>query len=195
MFAKAQRVQENRTRHLVDHATKMQQFDAMESVLAPLMVKFVIPNLTDDDTLAIVGGNVVQAQRIESLPVPKRDRYVPYDDELPAKPLKNAFIIAKVGFILLYSLLFYQAYSPAGASEFLTKTLGTALPGRYIDALIHHNALAGETSSDEQLYSLSSVLFFVPMILIWTIEGHRRGNIGSLGSWYVPPASHFVRPC
>ncbi|KAL9622089.1 MAG: hypothetical protein Q9160_003588 [Pyrenula sp. 1 TL-2023] len=182
VFAKAQRVQEDRTKHLIDHATKMQQFDAMESILAPLIIRFAIPNLTDDDALAIVGVNCVQGQRIESLPVPKRDRYVPYDDELPAKPLKNGLVV-KACFGFLHLILFYAAFRPESASETFYKALSTVLPERYVDTLVNLIAPAAGTSSNGQSHPASFGLSFIPLILIWTIEGHRRGNIGSLASW------------
>lgn len=192
VFAKTQRVRESRTKHLIDHATKMQSLDAMESVFAPLVVRFVIPNLTYDSVLAIVGENCVQGQRIESLPVPQRDRYVPYDDELPTKPLKNALVM-KACFILTYLMLFYLAFQASSASEYFTKTLGIVLPERYTNALVDRNSTNGETSRNRQSHLVSSVIFLIPIILIWTIEGHRHGNLSSLGSWYVSRASHFVK--
>lgn len=184
VFAETQRVQENRTKHLLDHATKMQSFDAMESVFAPLVVRFVIPNLTDDAALAIVGEHTLQGQRIESLPVPQRDRYVPYDDELPAKPLKSV-PIGKACSILLYSLLFYLACLKSSTSGSFTNPIGIVLPKHYLDTIIDYYTPRGRRRGDGQLYSPSSVISFIPIILIWNLEGHRRGNIGSLGSWYV----------
>ena len=169
----------------------MQSFDAMEGVFAPLVVRFVIPNLTDDAALAIVGGNTVQGQRIESLPVPQRDRYVPYDGELPAKPLKNV-PIGKACSILLYLLLFYLACLISSTSGSFTNPMGIALPEQYLDAIVDYYAPTGRRSRDGQLHSPSSVISFIPIILIWNLEGHRRGNIGSLGSWYVYKSSHFI---
>ena len=191
IFAETQRVQENRTKRLLDHATKMQSFDAMESVFAPLVVRFVIPNLTDDAALAIVGEHTLQGQRIESLPVPQRDRYVPYDDELPAKPLKNV-PIGKAWSILLYSLLFYVACLISSTSESLTNPLSTALPQEFLHTIVDYYTPTDRRSRDGQLHSPSSVISLIPIILIWNLEGHRRGNIGSLGSWYVQKSWDFI---
>jgi hypothetical protein len=190
IFSKAQYAQENRTAHLVDHATKMQSFDAMESIFAPLVVKFVIPNLTDDAALAIVGANTVQGQIIKSLPVPQRERYVPYEDELPAKPL-NIVPIDKLFSILLHSLLFYLAYLSSSPSQPLTRPLSISIPESYLTSIAEYFVPTSRKSEDEQAQSLSSMLSSVLIILIWNIEGHRRGNIGSLGSWYVQQSSHF----
>ena len=191
VFAEAQRVQENRTKDLLDHATKMQSFDAMESVFTPLFVRFVIPNLTDDAALAIVSANTVQGQRIESLPVPQRDRYVPYEDELPAKPLKNR-PFDKACSILLYLLLFYLACLIFSTSGSFTHLLDMVLPERYLDVIVDYYAPTGRRSRDGQLDSLSSVISLIPIILIWNLEGHRRGNKSSLGSWYAYKFSHII---
>jgi hypothetical protein len=182
IFSKAQHDQENRTAHLIDHATKMQDFDAMESIFAPLIVRFVIPNLTDDAALAIVGANTVQGQRIKYLPVPKRDRYVPYEDELPVKPL-NIYHIDKLFSMNLHALLFYLAYSSSSFSQHLTRSLSVMILDPYLNIIAEYFVPTIRESGDHHENSSYSTLSSILLILMWNIEGHRRGNMASLGSW------------
>lgn len=184
VFAEAQISQENRTQHLLEHSSRMQSVDAMESVFSPLIVKFVIPSLTDDAALAIVGANTVKGQRIKPLQVPKRARYVPYDDELPSKPLRN-LAVSKACVITLYMVLLYLAHLVPSASGSIFDIIGNELPKGYIDPIIHNHTTIGETSESQVFHSLSSVMSLIPAILIWNLEGRRRGNIRSVGSWYV----------
>jgi hypothetical protein len=190
IFSKAQCTQETRTAHLIDHATKMQSFDAMESIFAPLVVRFIIPNLTDDAALAVVGANTVQGQRIQSLPMPRRDRYVPYEDELPAKPL-NINPIDKLFSMTLHSLLFYLACSSSSLSRPLTRSLSVLIPDSYLATIAGYFVPTIRESRGQHGQSSSSTLSSILIILMWNIEGHRRGNMASLGSWYVQPSSHL----
>ncbi|KAK7756873.1 hypothetical protein SLS62_000889 [Diatrype stigma] len=184
VFSTAQRVQEGRTKQLILNGTMLQQFDAMESVLSPLIVRFVIPNLTDDAALSVIGVNASQGQRVEALPVPQRDRYVPYDDELPAKPLKTALAV-NFAFALVHLLVLYLAFFPGKLSETWATTLGKVVPERYTDAVVNYFALNSGRSTEGPIQPQDSVIAFIPVILIWILEGHRRGNLGSLWSWYV----------
>lgn len=48
IFAQTQRAQEKRTKQLLEQSTKLQQNDAMESIFAPLAVKYLFPTLTGE---------------------------------------------------------------------------------------------------------------------------------------------------
>lgn len=156
----------------------------MESTFAPLIVRYIVPSLTDDAALSVIGVNAARGQRIDSLQVPQRCRYVPYDDELPARPLRKALVINS-SFALLHMLLFYLAYSPASTSGSWIRALVNVFPERYIDSIVNYCALDRESSAGWPSQPLSLGISFIPVILIWSLEGHRRGNIGSLWSWYV----------
>jgi hypothetical protein len=84
----------------------------MQGIFAPLAVKFIIPNLTDDQALAMDSARAVTGQRIEALPVPVGDRYVPYNDELPAKPLQKTSLMVNSCFAGFQLLLSMAAYVP-----------------------------------------------------------------------------------
>lgn len=164
----------------------LQRFDAMESVFAPLIVRYVIPHLTDDAALSVIGVNAGSGQRVESLPVPPRDRYIPYDDELPAKPLGNMPVFS-LFFAFVQLLLVYWAFLPVAPSKSLGDYLGNGTPERHLHAILNYPSA---WIRGRYVYSSSSqpALLFIslfPAILIWSLEGHRRGNKGCPCSWYV----------
>jgi hypothetical protein len=165
-----------------------QRADAMESVFAPLTVRFVIPNLTHDEALSMDTARAIAGKHIESLPMPQRDRYIPYNDELPTKPLNKAYIINS-GFALVQLLLFYLA---ASTTKSRATTLGRVVPDRYLNAVADYYDPTHGTLVDGLSHPLFSGTSFIPVILIWILEGHRRGNIGSLCSWYVLNTLQFV---
>lgn len=187
VFAEAQLAQQDRTEQLIRNGTDLQKFDAMESIVAPLIVKYVVPNLTDDAALSTLGVNAAGGQRIKALPVPKRDRYVPYDDELPEPPLRNrTATLVTSSFALLQLLLLYSAYHPNSPPGSWFRTLNNAKPEQFTPhSILSHWILKGGGSTDVPLPLSGSVAFFIPITLIWSIEAHRRGNIGSPWSWYV----------
>lgn len=152
----------------------MQRFDAMQSIIAPLIVRFVIPKLTADAALAIVGQNTAQGRCIESLPVPQRPRYVPYEDELPAKPLNAS--ASRFGIIIWYLILFISSFAPQ------TLQIHSIFVSRF-DGLFHHHTQRVTGWGVRELQDMSSLVSFFPVVFIWNIEGFRRGNIGSFGAW------------
>lgn len=187
VFAKAQSAQEDRSRELILSATMKQRFDAMQSVFAPLIVKFVMPRLSDDVALSMDSARAITGQRIESLPMPQRKRYVPYNDELPATPLNQTLLVNSC-FALAQSVLCFLAYLPASSPESWARDLASIIPKRYLDAIIGASVPPRGIQTDRLPLPPMSLFSFIPVVFIWTLEAHRRGNIGSPWSWYVQTA-------
>lgn len=177
MFAETQCTQEKRTKTLLHHATKMQEFDAMQSLFAPLLVKFVLPNLTDDAAMNIIGENVLGRQRVEALPMPRRPRYVPCVDELPVRPLNDLRVGKVIGAIpqlgLAVSLIMGNFLKPFKDAPY------------HLDSYLKHYTHAATASGEASCSTQSCRVALIPVVLIWNIEGFRRGIIESLGSWCV----------
>lgn len=158
----------------------------MQGMLAPLAVKFIIPNLTDDQALAMDSARAVTGQRIEALPVPVRDRYVPYNDELPAKPLQKASIIVNSYFAGVQLLLFMAAYMPLSTSVSWIGNFRGLIHENYLNAFVYHLVQARADSSTNRVSQFTlSLILLTPIFLLWLLEGFRRGNLGSPWSWYV----------
>lgn len=178
VFAETQHTRENRTHSLLEQSTKMQQLDAMESPFSPLIVRYLLPNLTGDAFFSPVSANVVQGPQCEFLPIPQRSRYVPYNDELPAGRLGIFHTgTGTAFFVILYSLFFYLSWLP-WTKQNLNMTTTDQVPD-------------SRQSTDGRL---SSMILIAPIILIWNIETSRLGNIQSLGSWYAN-VIHFQAIC
>lgn len=174
-FFKAQSMQERRTQTLLDRGTMMQKMDAMDTAVSPLLVRFVIPNLTDDAALSVIGSNTVPGQRIKALAMPKRDRYVPFDDELPARPLKSA-TIGNAIFAVAHLFLLFLAYEPVATFEHGFNIFDDA-------DISHYSTKTHDLSDKERLQLPTLIRLILPIALIWTLEGHRHGNKGSPWSW------------
>lgn len=200
VFAETQAVREKRTQHLLNKAKMMQSFDSLDILIAPLIAKFVIPNLTDDMALQVVGLDTVEGTRLESFPMPKRPRYLPFTDELPTKPMKDVWFL-KAFTALLFSFILYLSWfvlkDPGISCNGLS---GTALQRVYTGIAWIDQRLADTvqvayiaTHRENPCQKLQVAYFMaslLPTILIWTIEGHRQGNHLSLASWSV-----YVNPC
>lgn len=179
IFAGTQRIREKRTSGLIEQSTKMQQLDAMESIFSPLIVRYVLPNLTGDAFFSPVSTNVVQGPRCDFLPVPERDRYVPFDDELPSKPLGH-FHVGTAIFIFLYALLFYLAWVP------WSESVSWAMPqhlGQHEHRLTTNTTDCLPDSPTPTEETVLPMVLVAPVIVMWTIETSRLGNKQSLGSW------------
>ncbi|PCD38655.1 hypothetical protein AU210_007122 [Fusarium oxysporum f. sp. radicis-cucumerinum] len=186
IFSKAQADQEYRSRRLVDSATEKQKVDAMQGIFAPLAVKFIIPNLTDDQALAMDSARAVTGQRIEALPVPVGDRYVPYNDELPAKPLQKTSLMVNSCFAGFQLLLSMAAYVPLCTLVSWISIFRGLLHENYLESLVHHLVQARENSSiNRASHFMLSLILLTPVSRLWSLEGFRRGNLGSLWSWPI----------
>jgi hypothetical protein len=158
----------------------------MQGIFAPLAVKFIIPNLTDDQALAMDSARAVTGQRIEALPVPVGDRYVPYNDELPAKPLQKTSLMVNSCFAGFQLLLSMAAYVPLCTLVSWINIFRGLLHENYLESLVHHLVQARENSSiNRASHFMLSLILLTPVSLLWSLEGFRRGNLGSLWSWYV----------
>ncbi|KAI8626280.1 FAD/NAD(P)-binding domain-containing protein [Xylariaceae sp. FL1651] len=179
VFAATQQARETRSRDLLEMSTKTQQLDAMESILAPFLVRYVMPHLTGETLFLIVSTHAVEGPRVDCLPTPQRNHYIPYNDELPAKPLGDSPIGTAI-FILLYSLLCYLAWSSSTLSWAASKAF--QLPIQYLCTFLRYDTFTDRNTVDE---SFASMIFLFPVVLMWNIEAHRNGNVRSLGSWPI----------
>jgi hypothetical protein len=91
IFAQTQSVRFERVKRLVDAAHQEQALSAFENrLLATVVWHFSLPLAGDDLIVSLFSDAIIDAARLEQLPVPKRDRIVPFTDELPAKPMSQS---------------------------------------------------------------------------------------------------------
>lgn len=151
IFGQMQAARDKRIRHLVEDAHENQALMASERPLKTRLVAWAMAVLPSAHwTLHNVSANVVGASRITSLPVPRRPRAVPFEDERPAPPVKPmAAGVVRHGYagaVLAAAVWAARAAPPPGATA------------------------AG----------MASLWRHAAPLLMYTIEGHRVGHRGSL---------------
>lgn len=191
IFLNTQKQRSPRTWDLVEAANGQQRFEAMETPFLELFIKYVAKHLPVDSLVAGWTKNIEGGQRLDMLSVPTRPHYVPFPDELAAKPLEGSNLI-RLGIASLFLLLFVVSrkaltiqpslFSPTFVGHEL-KTTFTGIPA--VDTLLSllvwafSNGVAGETTN-QTVQCLYFMIELLPVVLIWTIEGYRNGNRTSI---------------
>ena len=190
IFSETQAVRQDRARLSVDTAYKVQKVEAMESPMAGILVRLMLPLLSRDMLLERQSGIIVESVRVEKLPVPERAHFVPYVDELPANPMTNARL-PKLATALCLLGLFYIAIDAQRLPNLQTVTetynRNWALNNMLVDFKGILSAPVISEDLNQHIHSVYFMAMLIPAILIWTIEGHRRGNnetiLGRLIIW------------
>lgn len=193
MFRRVQKSRHERASWLVKEAHARQQADALET-LGLHFQSTVLPRFLDNEAvLSFASAHVIGAPKINSLPVPLRYHSIPFEDELPARVLKPAWISSALGLL-----------SQAGLFWLAGKTLGPGLqvPSSFAGAPLRKTYL-GVPAVDGMLSMLVSVFgtsifspdrglrvqfaYFMPVIatsmLDWTIDSYRFSDNSMKTVW------------
>jgi hypothetical protein len=193
MFCRVQKSRHERASWLVKEAHKRQQADALETL--PLHLKStVLPHILDSEAaFSLASAHMIGASKINSLPVPSRYHSIPFEDELPARVLKPAWISSAFGLL-----------SQAGLFWVAGRTLGRGLqiPNLFAGAPLRRTYL-GVSAVDGLLSMIVSVFgasvfapdremriqiaYFMPVIatsmLDWTIDSYRLSENSMKTVW------------
>lgn len=203
VFSQVLDTRHDRAKKFVKEAHQTQSFMAKEKPLLSKILMRLEGFKGLDATVDRMGTICRPAVRIDKLPIPKRPRSVPYDDELPARPIRskaNLFVqLLIVGAMLfLLSLTFFTQRIPF-------EQLGTwGRDGPPVDLGWFSGAPALEEFTNF-LVSAFSLQVGVPdigprihianfflgqltsYVLIWIVESYRAGNKGTLISLSIIP--------
>ncbi|KAF8146894.1 hypothetical protein K438DRAFT_1868558 [Mycena galopus ATCC 62051] len=135
---------------------QQQSIFACETPLFGFLAR-VIPFLGAEGTFEKFSDAALPAQRLPMLPMPKRPRFEPYHDELPAKPLGGLAFSMLIA-TSIFASLFYVAVNGTERTLFAFSSTG-----------------AGPSDPLQSAY-----LF--PILVIWTIESYRNANAVSFVS-------------
>ena len=196
IFSQVLEIRHERAKNFVEEAHQTQSLMAKEK---PLLSRILmrLDSIKGLDTGVDRLGSICRpGVRINKLPIPKRPRSVPYDDELPARPIRskaNLFVqLLVVGAML--SLLAISVLTLRGPLE---RPAIWARDGPLVDRVWFGGAPALNELTN-LLVSAFSLLVGVPDIgpkihitnfflgqltshvLIWIIESYRAGNKGTL---------------
>ncbi|KAF7351053.1 Monooxygenase FAD-binding protein [Mycena sanguinolenta] len=140
----------------VDISHQQQSIFACETPLFGVLAR-IIPFLGAEGTFEKFADAAVPARRLPMLLMPKRPRFEPYIDELPAKPLRGLAFSMLLSTVI-FAGLFYTA---------LNRTEKTVL------------TLLGNGAS---LPDLLQAGYLFPLLVIWTVEAYRNANVVSFVS-------------
>ncbi|RBR26328.1 uncharacterized protein FIESC28_00828 [Fusarium coffeatum] len=190
-FSAVQAERHDRVQWLVDDAHKTQEMQAKAtpilSVLGPILGRLI----NTEVALRLGGRKLVDATRVNSLPIPHHDHKVPFTDELPAKPLSSWI---PIGFgILSQGALFRLANQILLPFELPTTFAGEPLVRHYtghktVDKILSVLvAVFGVPLASQNKAVTLQFLAFTPVlfstVLDWTLESYRGGSKGLLSSF------------
>ncbi|KAK0616550.1 hypothetical protein B0T14DRAFT_433542 [Immersiella caudata] len=158
-----QKARVRRVKGLVQAAHDMQALFAYERRFVSSLFHSVLPLLGGDFSLEQLASRYAGGIRLQQLPVPARPRAIPFDHELPAKPLRNRLAKhARSVFVVLMALVLL--FSPGRAFPERPGPRPTC-SGEYL------GVLAWTTSG------MGQIIF---AMLVYVIECSRVGHQGTL---------------
>ncbi|KAG7432175.1 FAD-dependent monooxygenase andE [Fusarium oxysporum f. sp. raphani] len=157
-----------RAKRLVEQAHSLQMMISQRFPFARFIFKHLISLFGQDAFIDIVTPICCEATRIQGIPVPKRPHFVPFEDELPAKPIKGG-LVRRVPWVLATGTLGLSLFA-----ALKSKDLGAGT-GVFYSTLQQWGAggllakVAGESPA-------AGLVHLIPVLSTWLIEGSRRGN-------------------
>ena len=189
-FGAVQAERHDRVQWLVDDAHKTQEMQAKATPLLSIFGPILGRLINTDVALRLGGRKLVDATRVNSLPIPHHEHNVPFTDELPAKPLSSWI---SIGFgILSQGALFRLANQILLPFELPTTFAGAPLVRHYtghktVDKIlsvlvaVFGIPLASQNNAVTlQFLAFTPVLFST--VLDWTLESYRAGSKSLLTS-------------
>lgn len=168
IFSKTQAARYDREKQIVEVAHKQQALNAFEKPLVSKLAYTAAPFAGDEYVLNLIGKVLIGSTSIKKLAIPYRPRAIPFINELPEKPIsQRVSTIVRAGFtggMIGVAWLAGKAFQLANTDN---TSWGTSAPfvGRGPIPILH---------------VLNFALQRISPILIYTIEGHRVGNRGTL---------------
>lgn len=137
----------DRTKAILTTANKQTRIDSFRGPIEKFVVLKIVPHFPHDFVVNIQSQNMIGAERLEYLPVPKRslNNGMPYNQSQGVGQHESVLRRALIALPLLACSRFYQP-------------------------LASRNGFPDGTSTTEFLLTLA------PIYLIWLIESHRRAN-------------------
>lgn len=166
----------------------------MHALASPLWaaVARILPLIVSNDAgLHMAGQKLLGASRLESIPIVKREHAVPFDDELPKKPVSRRWLLTGLavltqGTLYLLSnklLLPLQVPSTFDGAPLRDHYTGVGAVDRILKILV---SIFGVPLVGHNRAQMIQWVSFAPLLfstaLDWTIEAYRVGAQGLLTS-------------
>ncbi|KAI0600328.1 FAD binding domain protein [Biscogniauxia sp. FL1348] len=187
IFQQTQAARHERAKRLVGDAHTLQALSAYEKpLLSKVVWEYVGPMLGEELGLSFFSTPIVGGARIEKLPIPHRERLIPYADELPAKPqraftgyLTRAFFIAAMaGLMWLAGKSLRAPLAELGSwnGEAPISRPWAGIGNGLLGVLVSFFSFVLESDSVADRVQL---IYFMCQLatpaLMYTIDGHRKG--------------------
>lgn len=157
------------------------------SPVSKIVTNYLRPILGPEAFLKIAIPIAAASQRIKRLPVPKRPRLVPFDDELPAPPIRNkvAYWVPWTLTIGSLAVLLHQIAQPstcvAVADSF--RALQALLPSPQGDLLASHKLVTAVMTAESGIETIRLRASLFTTLALWLVEGNRHGNRLAVITW------------
>ncbi|KAM0553211.1 hypothetical protein ACHAPJ_007498 [Fusarium lateritium] len=169
----------------------MQQMQAMATPLLALIAPILPHFMSTETTLQLASRKYVGASRLNSIPLRQREHTVPFNDELPARPLSLGWLPTGLG-VLSQGALFrlsgqvlpaLQVPTTFDGGPRLDQYTGIGIVDKILSTLV---AVFGVPLTSPKRAPLIQWISFTPLLLSttldWTVESYRVGSKGFLTS-------------
>ncbi|KAH7011163.1 FAD binding domain protein [Ilyonectria destructans] len=194
IFKETQAARHDRADLIVRLAHEAQALNAFENpVLSTLVWKVLAPYQGSEFSLNQVSTAFMGASTLKDFPVPHRPRAIPYDDELPATPIgvqqskivRNVFI-GGMGLIILVTKKAFRLPFPElttwGETGIIDLSWPTGgFPRAILSSLVSVFSIPlMDKDPAPRIHLMNFLTQLISPILIYTIEGYRLGNQGTI---------------
>ncbi|KAG7433756.1 FAD-dependent monooxygenase andE [Fusarium oxysporum f. sp. raphani] len=181
-----------RVQWLVNDAHKTQQIQAMATPFLATIGPILTRLPTTQSVLQLGAHKIIGATRIKGIPVPQREHTIPFNDELPCRPLSWSWLPIGLG-VLSQAALFRLATQILGPLEIPTTFGGEPLVKYYtgfriVDKILKNLvAVFGVPLASNNMAANRQWVSFTPLLLSttldWTLESYRAGSKGLITSF------------
>lgn len=203
VFSQVLDIRHERAKAFVKAAHEMQSLMAKEKPLLSKILMRVDKIKGLDASIDRLGSICRPAVRIDRLPIPKRPRGVPYDDELPARPIHSKanlllqlLIVGAMLFLLAISVLTLRIpferpaiWGRDGPKVDRVWFSGAPALNEFTNFIV--SAFSLQVGVPDVGPKIHTANFFLgqltSFVLIWIIESYRAGNKGTLISLPIIP--------
>lgn len=172
---------------LVSQAHQLQMIVTGRSPVSKLVTSYLMPILGPEAFLQIAVPIAAASQRIKRLPVPKRSRLVPFNDELPAPPITNKVAYWAPWFLTVGSLavLLHQTAQPSTCNAIVDsfRALQTLLPCPQGDLHAPRNLVTSVIGAENSIETIRLRANLFTTLALWLVEGNRHGNQLAVITW------------
>ncbi|KAI0168098.1 FAD binding domain protein [Pestalotiopsis sp. NC0098] len=188
ILSQTQSARHEREQYLIAAAHYQQYLGAHENkLISNLFTNVLAPLGGDEMSFSILGKPFIDAARIDKLPIPSRGRLVPFNDELPARPLSAAMGRVATGCFSagMLSLIWLASKSMRLPAEGLDDWAGLAAISRPWSGLggglfkTIMSAFSYPLEGQPPASRVQLIYFMTHLaapILSYTVDGHRPRN-------------------